>query len=190
MEANLVRLSKFISLVLRHNPDKIGLTLDENGWASVDELLFRAATKAGQHFDRSTLEQVVAQNDKKRFAFSADGQKIRASQGHSIAVDLALQPVSPPDVLYHGTAIRFQQSILEKGLIPGSRNHVHLSADVQTASMVGKRHGKLLIFTVKTREMEQDGFLFYLSENKVWLTEHVPTNYLVIYSASEPAVGG
>ena len=189
MEATLVRISKFISLVLRHNPAKIGLTLDENGWASVDELLSKSA-KAGQHFDRPTLEQVVAQNDKKRFAFSVDGQKIRASQGHSIEVDLALQPVSPPDVLYHGTTIRFHQSILEKGLIPGSRNHVHLSADVQTASIVGKRHGKVIIFTVKTRKMEQDGYLFYLSENKVWLTAHVPIQYLKIYSDSDPAVGG
>lgn len=189
MEANLVRISKFISLVLRHNPSTIGLTLDENGWASVDELLSKSA-RAGQHFDRPTLEQVVAQNDKKRFAFSADGQKIRASQGHSIAVDLALQPVSPPDVLYHGTAMRFKESILEKGLIPGSRNHVHLSADVQTASIVGKRHGKLLIFIVETRKMEQGGFLFYLSENKVWLTEHVPPQYLAIYPASDTAAGG
>ena len=175
MEASLVRISKFISLVLRHDPGKIGLTLDENGWASVDELLAKAK------IHRATLEQVVAQNEKKRFAFSADGQKIRASQGHSIAVDLALQPVSPPDVLYHGTASRFEESILQKGLIRGQRNHVHLSADQQTAISVGKRHGNPIIFIVKAREMEQDGFLFYLSENKVWLTDAVPTRYLVIY---------
>jgi putative RNA 2'-phosphotransferase len=179
MEASLIRVSKFISLVLRHDPGKIGLMLDENGWAGVDELL-RQAHKAGVNLDRPTLEQVVAQNEKKRFAFSADGQKIRASQGHSIAVDLALQPVSPPDVLYHGTAERFHESIVEKGLIPGQRNHVHLSADTKTALMVGKRHGKPIIFIVKAREMEQAGFLFYLSENKVWLTDAVPTKYLVL----------
>lgn len=177
MNPSLIRISKFVSLVLRHDPSKIGLTLDEHGWASVDELL-QKAPKLGLHFDRATLEQVVAENDKKRFAFSEDGQKIRASQGHSIDVDLALEPISPPDVLYHGTAERFRESILQKGLIPGSRNHVHLSADTKTATIVGKRHGKPIIFTVKAREMESDGFSFYLSDNKVWLTEHVPANYL------------
>ena len=173
MEPSLVRISKFISLVLRHNPGKIDLTLDENGWANVDELLVKT------NIDRATLEQVVAQNDKKRFAFSADGQKIRASQGHSIDVDLALEPVSPPDVLYHGTATRFEESILQKGLIPGSRNHVHLSADQQTAISVGQRHGKPIVFIVKAKEMAQDGFLFYRSENKVWLTAAVPVKYLL-----------
>ncbi len=172
MQTNLIRISKFISLVLRHHPSKIDLSLDENGWANVDELLVKAK------IDRATLEQVVAQNDKKRFAFSADGQKIRASQGHSIDVDLALEPVSPPDVLYHGTATRFEESIMQQGLIPGQRNHVHLSADQQTAISVGKRHGKPIVFIVKAKEMEQDGFLFHLSENKVWLTEHVPVEYL------------
>jgi putative RNA 2'-phosphotransferase len=177
MEPSLVRISKFISLVLRHDPAKIGLALDENGWADVNELL-RKAGKAGVSIDRSMLEQVVAQNEKKRFVFSADGQRIRASQGHSISVDLALEPISPPNVLYHGTATRFQASILEKGLVPGQRNHVHLSADTKTAIMVGKRHGQPIVFTVKAREMEQAGFSFYLSENKVWLTAAVPPEYL------------
>lgn len=180
MNPSLIRISKFISLVLRHDPGKIGLSLDANGWASVDELL-QKAPKLGLHFDRATLEQVVAENEKKRFAFSEDGQKIRASQGHSIEVNLELQPVSPPNVLYHGTAERFRESILQKGLIPGSRNHVHLSADTQTATIVGKRHGKPIIFIVRAREMEQAGFLFYLSENKVWLTEHVPVQYLTLF---------
>lgn len=180
MNPSLIRISKFISLVLRHDPGKIGLTLDSNGWASVDELL-QKAPKLGLHFDRATLEQVVAENEKKRFAFSEDGQKIRASQGHSISVDLELQAVSPPDVLYHGTAERFRESILQKGLIPGSRNHVHLSADTQTATIVGKRHGKPIIFIVKAREMEQAGLLFYLSANQVWLTGHVPPQYLTLF---------
>ena len=174
MEASLVRISKFISLVLRHDPGKIDLALDENGWASVDELLVKAK------IDRVTLEQVVAQNDKMRFAFSPDGRRIRASQGHSIEIDLAFEPVSPPDVLYHGTASRSEASILQKGLLPGQRNHVHLSADQQTAIAVGQRHGKPIIFTVRAREMAQDGFLFYLSENKVWLTASVPAKYLIL----------
>lgn len=174
MDASLVRLSKFLSLILRHNPGKIGLTLDPNGWADVDELLLKAK------MDRPTLERVVAENDKKRFAFSADGKKIRASQGHSISVDLQLEPVSPPEVLYHGTAERFRQSILENGLLHGRRQHVHLSKDVATALIVGRRHGKPVVFQIKAREMEKDGYLFFLSANGVWLTEHVPAKYLVV----------
>lgn len=177
MEPSLIRISKFLSLVLRHNPGKIGLRLDPNGWASVDELI-ETSNRFGVHFDRSLLEKVVAENDKKRFAFSPDGTKIRASQGHSLKIDLGLEPVSPPEILYHGTAQQFQPSILEKGLLPRRRQHVHLSKDVQTATDVGSRHGKPIIFIVKTRQMEQDGLEFYLSANGVWLTAHVPAKYL------------
>lgn len=179
MDPKLTRLSKFISLVLRHQPGKIGLTLDSNGWAEVDELLLKANRFSFQ-FDRPTLEKIVAENDKKRFAFSPDGSKIRASQGHSISVDLQLEAVSPPGVLYHGTAEHSQQSILEKGLLPGSRQHVHLSKDIQTALTVGKRHGKPVIFQVDARAMEKDGHPFYLSANGVWLTGHVPVKYLLV----------
>jgi putative RNA 2'-phosphotransferase len=184
MDPALIHLSKFISLVLRHQPERIGLNLDPNGWADVDELL-QKADRFGFHFDHSTLEQVVAENDKKRFAFSPDGTKIRASQGHSIQVDLELEPVSPPEVLYHGTASRFQASILAKGLLPGSRQHVHLSKDLETALKVGSRHGKPVIFLVKAREMEQAGLKFYLSANHVWLTAHVPVQYLQLSDNQE-----
>ena len=182
MDATLARLSKFISLVLRHDPGKIGLNLDAHGWAAVDELIAKANRFV--RFDRSMLEKVVAENDKKRFAFSPDGSKIRASQGHSIDVDLQLEPVSPPEVLYHGTAERFQVSILEQGLLPRSRQHVHLSKDVKTALNVGSRHGKPLVFIVKARQMELAGLKFYLSANGVWLTEHVPVEYLQLASQS------
>jgi len=177
--SSLVRISKFLSLILRHNPSKIGLNLDEHGWADVEELLHKI-NGHGMHLDRPTLEQVVEQNDKKRFAFSPDGQKIRASQGHSIQVDLQLEPASPPDVLYHGTAQRFQSSILEKGLLPGKRQHVHLSKDESTARSVGQRHGKPVIFQVDARQMEVDGYPFFLSANGVWLTAAVPPGYLML----------
>jgi len=177
MDPSLVRISKFISLVLRHNPGRIGLKLDANGWAEVDELLLKAG-QSGLRIERQTLEQVVAGNNKQRFAFSPDGTKIRASQGHSIPVDLELQPVPPPEVLYHGSARQAEQSILEKGLLPGKRNHVHLSADLQTALTVGRRHGKPVVFLVRAGKMEADGHAFYLSANGVWLTERVPVQYL------------
>lgn len=176
MDASLIRLSKFISLVLRHDPGKIGLTLDPNGWADVDELIAKSS-RFGQ-LDRATLEKIVVENDKKRFAFSPDGTKIRASQGHSIGVDLQLEPVTPPEVLYHGTAERFRDSILEKGLIPGNRQHVHLSKDMETARVVGAQHGKPLIFQVDSGAMSRDALAFYLSENGVWLTNAVPVKYL------------
>jgi putative RNA 2'-phosphotransferase len=179
MEPSLIRISKFLSLILRHNPGKIGLTLDANGWADVNELL-QKANRTGFRFDRQTLEKVVAENDKKRFAFSPDGTKIRASQGHSIHVDLQLEPVSPPEVLYHGTAERFKDSILKKGLHPGNRQHVHLSKDIDTAIKVGSRHGKPIVLIVDTRMMEKDGLVFHLSDNGVWLTENVPVKYLGI----------
>jgi putative RNA 2'-phosphotransferase len=174
---HLTHISKFISLVLRHQPEKIGLVLDPHGWADVDELI-RKANHAGVHFDRPTLDQVVAENDKQRFAFSPDGTKIRASQGHSIEVDLQFEPSAPPEVLYHGTAVRFLASILEQGLISGSRQYVHLSKDRQTARSVGSRHGKAVVFRVKAGEMERAGLKFFLSANGVWLTKHVPVEYL------------
>lgn len=174
MNTSTTHLSKFLSLVLRHQPEKIGLTLDPSGWANVDELLQKV------NIDRPTLERIVAENDKQRFAFSPDGTKIRASQGHSIQIDLQLTPLSPPDVLYHGTATRFQESILEKGLLARSRQYVHLSKDIATALTVGSRHGKPLVFSVNARAMEQDGLKFFLSDNGVWLTEHVPVKYLVL----------
>jgi len=177
MEKSLVRTSKFLSLVLRHDPGKIGLRLDPAGWANVDELL-SAAAASGTPIGRETLERVVAGNDKQRFAFSPDGTRIRASQGHSVDVDLGLQPRTPPEVLYHGTATRFVDSIREKGLHSASRAHVHLSADEATARAVGQRHGRPVVLTIAAGRMHRDGRPFFRSENGVWLTDEVPAEYI------------
>jgi putative RNA 2'-phosphotransferase len=178
MSADTVNVSKFLSLVLRHKPETIGLTLDAHGWADVDDLI-RRVTESGRTLTRPLLERVVAENDKKRFAFSADGTRIRASQGHSVEVELALPPADPPGVLYHGTAARFLDSIRAGGLHSGSRQHVHLSADEATATTVGRRHGKAVVLVVRAAEMVAAGHVFYFSANGVWLTDRVPTEFLV-----------
>jgi putative RNA 2'-phosphotransferase len=177
MNKQLVEISKFLSFVLRHNPQAIGITLDAEGWVVVDELL-AAAARHGHRFTRQLLEDVVATNDKKRFAFSPDGLLIRANQGHSVEVDLGLVPVEPPELLYHGTVERFLDSIREKGLVRGMRHHVHLSADRETAGRVGQRRGRPLVLVVEAAFMHRDGHRFYRSENGVWLTETVPPAYL------------
>jgi len=174
---DVVKTSKFLSLVLRHKPEEIGLILDANGWADVDELI-RLVNQHGRKLDRLLLERVVADNDKKRFAFSDDGTRIRASQGHSVEVDLALPPSEPLELLYHGTASRFVESIRAEGLHSASRQHVHLSLDIVTATKVGQRHGKAVILTVRAKEMRSAGHLFYLSANGVWLTEQVPVEFI------------
>ena len=173
----MVRLSKFLSLVLRHDPQRIGLELDDAGWANVDALL-RQANAAGAPLTREALEQVVAQSDKQRFAFSADGQKIRASYGHSIPISLDLAPVPPPDVLYHGTATRFLASIRRQGLTARRRNYVHLSSDTDTARAVGRRHGEPVVLTVRAPAMDRDGYVFYRSASGIWLTQAVPAAYI------------
>lgn len=177
MDAQLVRMSKFISKVLRHAPESVGLRLDQAGWVDVDDLL-AAARGAGVAMDRATLERVVAENDKKRFAFSADGARIRASQGHSVEVELGLQPVKPPEVLFHGTADRNLDSIRAQGLIPGRRTHVHLSKDEATAVNVGRRHGRPVVLRVRAGEMHRAGHAFYRSDNGVWLTSAVPAAHI------------
>jgi putative RNA 2'-phosphotransferase len=177
MEKGLVKKSKFLSLVLRHDPKSIGLELDQAGWARVDELIEKA-NRAGVGLTREVLRQVVEYNDKKRFALSEDGSKIRASQGHSVSIDLGLEQVEPPEFLYHGTASRFIESIMENGLSKGRRNHVHLSKDERTAVSVGSRHGKPVVLTVKARRMHQEGFRFFISANGVWLTESVPAAFI------------
>lgn len=176
-DPELVKTSKFLSLVLRHRPQRIGLELDQQGWAKVSDVL-HLMTVAGHPLTRDRLREVVAQNDKQRFSLSEDGERIRARQGHSIDIDLALPVASPPEHLYHGTASRFVDSILQHGLVRGSRNHVHLSLDVETATRVGERHGKPVVLTVAASDMQRDGHVFYLTENGVWLTEHVPRKYL------------
>jgi putative RNA 2'-phosphotransferase len=173
----IVATSKLLSYVLRHRPDSIGLALDGNGWAAVDDLLARLRA-AGHAIDRTLLERVVADNDKRRFAFSENGARIRASQGHSIAVDLGLVPAAPPDVLYHGTASRFLKSILAAGLRALGRHHVHLSADADSAMRVGARHGFPAVLRVDARRMRADGIVFYRSDNGVWLTDAVLPRYL------------
>ena len=178
----IVRTSKFLSYVLRHRPDAIGLELDEEGWADVDSLI-RLAGADGHMFDRALLDEVVATNDKKRFAFSLDGSSIRAVQGHSAEnVAIAYEPVTPPEALYHGTATRFLGSIGERGLVPGSRHLVHLSPDHETAVAVGQRHGKPAVLRVRAEAMHRDRHEFYRVDNGVWLTAHVPAHYLEIPS--------
>jgi putative RNA 2'-phosphotransferase len=178
MDDRAVRISKFLSLVLRHQPEKIGLSLDQSGWASAPQLI-EASRKHGFEFTLEELQNVVAGNDKKRFSLSEDGFWIRANQGHSIEVELGYDSTVPPEILYHGTAERFLISIEQRGLIKGKRNHVHLSADVDTATKVGRRHGRPVVLRVKAGLMYQDGFIFYLSANGVWLTDRVPVQYLV-----------
>jgi len=178
MDNHAVRISKFLSLALRHQPEKYGLRLSQSGWASVEELI-EASRQRGIEFTLEELQNVVASNDKQRFSLSEDGLSIRANQGHSIEVELGYAPTAPPDVLYHGTAERFLHSIKQQGLIKGKRHHVHLSADPDTAMKVGQRHGKPVVLKVEAGKMSQDGFVFYLSANKVWLTESVPSQYLV-----------
>ncbi|MCB0062887.1 MAG: RNA 2'-phosphotransferase, partial [Caldilineaceae bacterium] len=174
----ITRFSKLLSLILRHDPGRIGLTLDAGGWADVDELLTKAA-QAGHKISREQLAAVVAQNNKQRFRFNEDGTRIRANQGHSIPVDLGLEAQTPPPVLYHGTATRFLDSIRAEGLNRRSRQHVHLSADIETARKVGQRHGKPVILTVDAAAMHGDGHTFYRSDNGVWLVDAVPTAYLM-----------
>ena len=171
-------LSKFLSFILRHEPEKIGLTMDKQGWADISELLVKSA-QHNEVFDRDALQAVVDSSDKQRFAISDDGLKIRAQQGHSsqqVALDFV--PQTPPDVLFHGTASRFLAQIREQGLQPQARHHVHLSCDMATATAVGERHGKAVVLSVNAAQMHAAGHEFYLSGNGVWLCQHVPVKYL------------
>ncbi|MEZ4983482.1 MAG: RNA 2'-phosphotransferase [Saprospiraceae bacterium] len=170
-------LSKFLSLVLRHKPEVAGIQLDANGWVNVDELI-DGCIEQGKEMDMAILESIVKTDDKQRYAFNEDKTKIRASQGHSVKIDLALEPVKPPKILYHGTVDRFIENIMRKGLQPMSRNHVHLSETEDTAFEVGERRGDAIIFKVYAGAMYRDGFHFYQSDNGVWLTDGVPSKYL------------
>ena len=179
---SLSQTSKFIALILRHKPEAIGITLDEHGWANVDELIKGIAKR--QPFDMAMLEEIVATDDKQRYSFNEDKTLIRANQGHSIPVDVELEKKEPPAILYHGTGIKYKASIEDKGLIPKSRLYVHLSADRETALKVGQRHGTPIVYIINAAQMHKDGYKFYLSKNAVWLTEAVPPEYL-----SEKACG-
>ena len=168
--------SKFISLILRHKPETIGITLDEHGWANVDELI--EGVSRIHPLDMAALEQIVAEDEKQRYSFNEDKTLIRANQGHSIPVDVELDEKEPPEVLYHGTGEKYVASIDRQSLIPKSRLYVHLSRDEETAAKVGSRHGKPVIYKVKSGEMYRDGYKFFCSVNGVWLTKEVPVKYL------------
>jgi putative RNA 2'-phosphotransferase len=183
MSFDSVGLSKFLSFVLRHKPDAIGLTLDPQGWVSIDELVTKG-NAAGTLFNRDDVLLVVKTSDKKRFSVSAGELSIRAAQGHSVSVELGLSSREPPPVLYHGTATRFVGSILSQGLTPQKRQQVHLSADVATAERVGQRHGKPVVFKIDALHMHRLSFKFYLADNGVWLTDQVPPEFLALPSGS------
>ncbi|HYW12231.1 MAG TPA: RNA 2'-phosphotransferase [Longimicrobium sp.] len=177
MDKTLVKTSRWMSMVLRHAPESVGLQLDEAGWVEVDALL-EAARRAGVALDRATLDRVVGENDKQRFALSPDGERIRASQGHSVQVQLGLEAQTPPEVLYHGTADVSVDSIRRDGLRPGKRTHVHLSADEDTAVTAGRRHGRPVVLRVLAGRMHAAGHAFYRSDNGVWLADAVPPQHL------------
>lgn len=177
--SRLVKISKYLSKHLRHQPERIGLKLAAGGWVSVDELL-AACKKHAFPVTRIELNEVVANNDKKRFSFDPTYTLIRANQGHSVEVDLQLEPAIPPDVLYHGTGHGAVEAILREGLRKMSRHHVHLSSEISTAKKVGTRHGRPVVFLVDAATMHKDGHLFYCSENGVWLVDCVPPNYLQV----------
>lgn len=175
--ADLVRFSKMLSYWLRHRPDEAGLTLDTAGWTSVDDVL-GALGRAGLPADIDALLRVVEENDKQRFELSPDLQRIRARQGHSVAVDLALAPAVPRAVLYHGTVERFLAAIMAEGLRKMRRHHVHLSSTLETAQRVGARRGRAIILEIDAAAMSADGAIFFVTENGVWLTESVAPRYL------------
>jgi putative RNA 2'-phosphotransferase len=171
------QISKFLSLVLRHDPARIGITLDSAGWTDVAALL-AAATVHGVPITRHALAAVVATSDKQRFALSQDGTRIRANQGHSVEVDLQLAEAAPPATLYHGTVDQALDGIRARGLVRGARHHVHLSADVKTATKVGSRHGRPVLLAIRASDMASAGHVFYRSQNGVWLTDAVPVAYI------------
>ncbi|RRB07939.1 RNA 2'-phosphotransferase [Larkinella rosea] len=176
-DKRITEISKFLSMVLRHKPEKIGIQLDENGWTDVADLLEKS-NRFGIPFDLEMLKHIVDTNPKQRFALNAAQDKIRANQGHSVPIELGYASQEPPEILYHGTAEKSVQSILATGLEKRNRQHVHLSSDLETALKVGQRHGIPFVFKVFAKQMYNDKFEFYRSDNGVWLTHEVPVNYL------------
>lgn len=169
--------SKFLSFVLRHRPQSIGLNLDKQGWTTVQELLDKT-NASGNSLTLDELQHIIATNDKKRFVLSEDGLRIRAAQGHTIEVDLQLKVKTPPPVLYHGTVGKFVSSIRKQGLLPGNRHDVHLSGDRETATLVAQRRGKAVILVIETYPLLRDGYKFRQSDNGVWLVPDVPAKYI------------
>jgi len=185
---DLIRTSKFLSLILRHKPEAAGITLDEHGWANVDELI--VGVSKTQPFNMEMLEEIVRTDEKGRYSFNEDKTLIRANQGHSIPVDVELAVATPPEILYHGTGEKYVASIKEQGLLPRTRLYVHLSGDPETAKKVGSRHGFPITFVVSSGEMSADGYTFYRSENGVWLTKEVPPKYLTILKPGDEGKAG
>jgi putative RNA 2'-phosphotransferase len=178
-EKSLVKISKYLSKHLRHQPERLGLNLETGGWVKIEDLL--AALKRNNFpVSREELNEVVEKNDKKRFSFDEKGEKIRANQGHSVEIDLQLEAKTPPETLFHGTNEKSVSAILEHGILKIARHHVHLSSDIETAKKVGSRRGKPLILAVDAEKMHKDGFEFFVSENGVWLVETVPPKYLKV----------
>lgn len=177
MNKQMKKHSKFLSLLLRHRPEAIGLELDENGWALIEDLINKTQDQ-DTPLTHEIIREVTDTNEKKRFAISDDGLLIRANQGHSIDVDVELEEAVPPDVLKHGTGEKNVQSILKQGLSKQQRHHVHLSVDAETATQVGGRHGKPHIFTIDAKRMHEDGIKFFVSKNGVWLTDYVDPKYI------------
>ncbi|GHU02662.1 putative RNA 2'-phosphotransferase [Spirochaetia bacterium] len=175
---NPVQLSKFLSLVLRHRPEIIHLNMDSAGWVDMDELITNAGKYNNIQLNKEIITEIVKTNDKQRFIVDAENSRIRANQGHSINIDLGLEPQTPPPELYHGTAARFIPSIMENGLRPMSRQYVHLSRTIETALTVVKRHGEPVVLSINAKAMYENGYTFYLSENNVWLADHVPREYM------------
>jgi putative RNA 2'-phosphotransferase len=177
MDRNLVRLSKFVSLVLRHQPEIAGLTLGQGGWVEIEDLV-AGAGKAGVNLDPEALNDIVEREERKRFTISDDGRRIRANYGHSLPVDLGLEPTEPPERLFHGTARHLVDAIAADGIARKGRHYVHLSGDEVTALEVGRRHGEPVVLRIRARAMHEDGFEFRLSESGIWLTRSVPPHYI------------
>lgn len=173
-----IRLGHFLSLVLRHDPSAAGITVDSGGWANIDALI-KGVCATGRKMDRETLERIVRENNKQRYTISEDGHRIRANQGHTIPVDLGLEPVTPPSVLYHGTARSSVDSIRKEGITRQERQYVHLSPDVATARQVGSRHGVPVVLVIDAAAMDRDGLPFFQAANGVWLCQYVPWKYVL-----------
>lgn len=174
---NLTKISRYISLILRHKPETINITLDKNGWADVQKLII-GIKKTYKDFNFDVLKHIVDTDDKQRYSFNEEFTKIRANQGHSIVVDVELEESEPPEFLFHGTGVKYMSSIDKQGLISKSRLYVHLSEDITTAINVGQRHGEPIVYMIDAHKMFEDGYKFYLSANNVWLTKEVPVKYL------------
>lgn len=180
---NLIKISRFLSLVLRHHPEIIDLHIDSHGWAEVEELLLKMKKK--YPISREILEEIVRTDNKNRYSFDEEHRRIRANQGHSISVDVELEERKPPEFLYHGTGAKYVTSISQQGLLPMSRLFVHLSEEKKTAREVGKRHGNPVIYRVRSGDMGKKGYRFYLSVNHVWLTKEVPADFLSLMDEEE-----